>query len=70
MLRAHIDGSHPSSPHLALAGLYREQCQELSSLQELRSLASCSCIILSSSPSEETAAAVTCAGGPARARGK
>ena len=31
---------------------YRELCQELSWLQELRSLASCSCSILSSSPSE------------------
>ena len=37
---------------LARLGSYREQCQELAWLQELRSLASCSCIILSSSPSE------------------
>ena len=37
---------------------YRELCQELSWLQELRSLASCSCSILSSSPSEWTVTAV------------
>ena len=45
--------AHRGSPaSLHLAGLYPEQYSMYSWYQELRSLASCSCSILSSSPSE------------------
>ena len=60
----------PRQPALSLAAplrlsrnSYRELCQELSWLQELRSLASCSCSILSSSPSEWTVTAVVVGAG-------
>ena len=41
-----------------LLSLFQRSYRELSWLQELRSLASCSCSILSSSPSEWTVTAV------------